>query len=87
MPPFPSRLFRGRLSVYFSYKYTNSYNILQQFDVQLLYTFTCQNVLKLNCSNIFYKNTSQGHNPAFFVLTASKERRLLMYLKGWSTTR
>ena len=24
------------------------------------------------------------HNPTFFVLTASKERRLLVYLKGWS---
>ena len=51
--------------IYFSYKYTNAYNILQEFDVQLFYTFTCQNILKLDCSNIFYKNASQGHNPAF----------------------
>ena len=39
----------------FSYKYTNSYNILQEFDVQLFYTFTCQHILKLDCFNIFYK--------------------------------
>ena len=31
--------------------------------------------MKLYCSKyIFYKNASQGHNPAFFVLTASIER-------------
>ena len=65
------------ISIYFSYKYPISYDILQEFDVQLFYTFTCQNILKLDCSNIFYKNASQGHNPAFFVLTTSKERRLL----------
>ena len=28
----------------FSYKYKNSYNILQEFDVQLFDTFTCQNI-------------------------------------------
>ena len=72
------------ISIYFSYKQPFSYNILQEFIVQLFYTFTCQNILKLDCSNIFYKNVSQSHNPAFFVLTASKERRLLANLKGGS---
>ena len=72
------------ISVYFSYKQPFSYNILQEFDVQLFYTFTCQNILKLDCSNIFYKNASQGYNPAFFVFTASMERHLLTYLKGGS---
>ena len=38
--------------------------------------------IKLDYSNIFYKNTSQGHNPAFFLLMVSKKGRLLMYLKG-----
>ena len=32
-----------------------SHNNLQEFDVQLVYTFTCQDILKLDCSNIFYK--------------------------------
>ena len=75
------------LYINISYKYTNSYNILQEFDVQLFYTFTCQNILNLYCRNIFLKNTSQDHNPAFFVFTALKERRLLVYLKGWSYDR
>ena len=43
------------ISIYFSYKEPFSYNILQEFDVQLFYTFTCQNILKLDCYNIFYK--------------------------------
>ena len=72
------------ISIYFSYKYPISYDILQEFDVQIFYTFTYQNILKLDCSNIFYKNASQGHNPTFFVPMASKERRLLVYLKGGS---
>ena len=43
------------ISAYFSYKEPFSYNILQEFDVQLFYTFTCQNILKLDYSNIFLK--------------------------------
>ena len=52
---------------------------LQEFNAQLFYI---QKYMKLYCSNIFYKISSQGHDPAFFALTASMERRLLVYLKG-----
>ena len=72
------------ISILFSHNYPISYNILQEFDVPLFYTFTCQIILKLDCSNIFYKNASQSHNPTFFVLTALKEHRLLVYLKEGS---
>ena len=52
---------------------------IQEFNVQLFYI---PKYMKLYCSNIFYKNVSQGHNPTFFILTALKERLLLVYLKG-----
>ena len=72
--------------VEFLYIFLTNIQILIIFYKSLMYnSFTCQSILKLNCSNIFYKNTSQGHNSAFFVLTVSKERCLLVYLKGWPT--
>ena len=37
--------------------------------------------MKLYCSNIFLQKAAQGHNPTFFLLTASREHRLLVYLK------
>ena len=67
----------------FLYNFLTNNQFLIIFHKSLMYnSFTCQNILKLDYSNIFYKNASQGHNPAFFILTASKEHRLLMYLKG-----
>ena len=72
--PFDNSSTRGIFVVVFLYIFLTNiqilYNILQEFDVQLFYTFTCQYILKLDYSNIFYKNTSQGHNPAFLILPA-----------------
>ena len=59
----------------------HNFFFIQEFNVQLFYI---PKYMKLHCSNIFYQNVSQGHNSAFFILTGSKERRLLMYLKGGS---
>ena len=75
----------GIFMVTFLYIFLTNIQILIIFYNSLMFnSFTCQSILKLDCSNIFYKNTSQGHNPTFFVLTALKERRFLVYLKGWS---
>ena len=52
---------------------------IQEFNVQLFYI---PKYMKLYCFNIFYKKVSQGHNPTFVILSTSKERRLLVYLKG-----
>ena len=78
---------RGIFVVAFLYVFLANIQILIIFYKSLMYnSFTCQSILKLDCYNIFYKNTFQGHNPAFFLLTASKERRLLVYLKGGPMT-
>ena len=50
----------------------------------MYFSFTYPKDMKLYCSNIFLQNAAQGHNPAFFTLTASMEHRLLVYLKGGS---
>ena len=50
----------------------------------MYFSYTYPKYMKLYCSNIFLQNAAQGHNPAFFLLTASRERRLLVYLKGGS---
>ena len=54
---------------------------IQELNVQLFYK---PKYMKLHCSNIFYKMFFQGHNSAFFILMASREHRLLVYLKGGS---
>ena len=54
---------------------------IQEFNVLLLYI---PKIHQLYCSNIFLQNANQGHNSTFFLLTASRERRLLVYLKGGS---
>ena len=38
--------------------------------------------IKTSLFQYILQNVCQGHNPAFFVLTTSKERHLLVYLKG-----
>ena len=43
------------------------YNILQEFDVQLFYTFTCQNILKQDCSNIFYTKYFSRPQPGLLL--------------------
>ena len=48
----------------------------------MYFTFTYPKYVKLYCSNIFLQKAAQGHNPTFFLLTASREHRLLVYLKG-----
>ena len=47
----------------------------------MYFSFTYPKYMKLYCSNIFLQKAAQGHNPTFFLLTASRERRLLVYLK------
>ena len=59
--------FRG--SFFFSYKSS------------MYFSFTYPKYMKLYCSNIFLQKAAQGHNPTFFLLTASREHRLLVYLK------
>ena len=55
--------------------------------VQCTSLFTYPKYIKLYFSNIFLQNATQGHNSTFFLLTASRERRLLVYLKrGGPTT-
>ena len=72
------------------YNFLTNNSFLINIHKSLMYNsytlFTFQNILKLDYSNIFYKNASQGYNPAFFVLMVSKERCLLVYLKGGPTT-
>ena len=70
---------QGLISLFFSYKHTTSHNIIQDFDIQLFYK---PKYVKIDFPNIFYKHSVQGHNPTLFTLTASKERRPLVYLKG-----
>ena len=48
----------------------------------MYFSFTYPKYMKLYCSNIFLQKAAQGHNPTFFLLTASREHRLLVYLKG-----
>ena len=48
----------------------------------MYFSFTYPKYIKLYCSNIFLQNVAQGHNPTFFLLTPSRGRRLLVYLKG-----
>ena len=50
----------------------------------MYFSFTYPKYMKLYCSNIFLQNAAQGHNPTFFLLMASRELRLLVYLKGGS---
>ena len=50
----------------------------------MYFSYTYPKYIKLYCSNIFLQNANQGHNSTFFLLTASRERRLLVYLKGGS---
>ena len=50
----------------------------------MYFSFTYPKYMKLYCSKIFLQNAAQGHNPTFSLLTASRERRLLVYLKGGS---
>ena len=53
----------------------------------MYFSFTYPKYVKLYCSNIFLQKAAQGHNPTFFLLTASREHRLLVYLKrGGPTT-
>ena len=50
----------------------------------MYFSYTYPKYIKLYCSNIFLQNANQGHNSTFFLLTVSRERRLLVYLKGGS---
>ena len=52
------------------------------YNSSIYFSYTYQKYMKLYCSNIFLQNVAQGHNPTFFLLTASREHRLLVYLKG-----
>ena len=54
------------------------------FKSSMYFSFTYPKYMKLYCSNIFLQKAAQGHNPTLFLLTASREHRLLMYLKGGS---
>ena len=47
----------------------------------MYFSFSYPKYMKLYCSNIFLQKAAQGQNPTFFLLTASRERRLLVYLK------
>ena len=58
--------------------------IFFSYKSSMYFSFTYPKYMKLYCSNIFLQNADQGHNPTFFLLTASRERRLLVYLKGGS---
>ena len=60
------------LFFYFSYKSS------------MYFSFTYPKYMKPYCSNIFLQKAAQGHNPTFFLLTASGKRRLFVYLKGGS---
>ena len=64
--------FRGSFFFFFSYKSS------------MYFSFTYPKYMKLYCSNIFLQKAAQGHNPTFFLLTASREHRLFVYLKGGS---
>ena len=66
------QIFGGHLFIYFFFSYKSS----------MYFSFTYPKYMKLYCSNIFLQKAAQGHNPTFFLLTASREHRLLVYLKG-----
>ena len=68
--PVTPQIFGGHFFFFFSYKSS------------MYFSFTYPKYMKLYCSNIFLQKAAQGHNPTFFLLTASREHRLLVYLKG-----
>ena len=70
--------FRGSFFFFFFFFFFFSYKSSMYF------SYTYPKYIKLYCSNIFLQNANQGHNSTFFLLTASRERRLLVYLKGGS---
>ena len=54
------------------------------FKSSIYFSFTYPKYMKLYCSNIFLQKSCSRPQPDLLLLTASREHRLLVYLKGGS---
>ena len=56
------------------------------FKSSIYFSFTYPKYMKIYCSNIFLQKSCSRPQPDLLLLTASREHRLLVYLKGGGPT-
>ena len=66
--------FRGSFFILFFFYFS--------FKSSIYFSFTYPKYMKIYCSNIFLQKSCSRPQPDLLLLTASREHRLLVYLKG-----